>query len=256
MVSIIYANNEIGTINPIKKIGAKIRNDREAGKRQFPIFHTDACQALGAVEVDVQKINVDAMTINASKIYGPKGVGALYLRRGLKTEPLQFGGSQEGRRRPGTENVIGIVGFGEAVAIAEARREVDSEIQTELRDYFIGEVLKRIAKTRLNGHRTERLPNNINISFMDVEGEALLLYLDAKGIFAATGSACTSASLDPSHVILALGLPFEVAHGSLRFTLGRSTTKEDVDYALQVLPELVEKLRKISPVSVDPKYYV
>lgn len=255
LVTIMYANNEIGVIQDIAKIGAAIRKHRAQEGGAYPLFHTDACQAVGALEVDVQKLNVDLMTINASKIYGPKGVGALYVKRGIKLQSLQFGGAQERGVRPGTENVIGVVGLGAAIEIADAERVEESARQAELRDYAIEELQKRITKTRLNGHPTKRLLNNINMSFMDIEGEALLLYLDAKGVRASTGSACTSASLDPSHVILALGLPYEVAHGSLRFTLGRSTTKEDIDYLLEVLPPLVEKLRKISPVNVDEKYY-
>lgn len=255
LVTVMLANNEIGTIAPVREIGSLIRKNREARKSIYPFFHTDACQAVGAIEVDVQKLNVDLMTVNSSKIYGPKGVGALYARRGIKIAPLMFGGAQEKGIRPGTENVAGIVGFGEAITIANQERDEQSARLAPLRDYLIEGILKSIPKTRLNGHPTQRLPNNVNISVMDIEGEALLLYLDAKGVYASTGSACTSATLDPSHVILALGLPYEVAHGSLRFTLGRSTTKEDLDYVLEVLPPLVAKLRAISPVNVDPKYF-
>ena len=255
LVSIMTANNEIGTIHPIDDIGRAILKHREEKKTAFPLFHSDACQALGALPVDVTRMHVDLLSINASKIYGPKGVGALFVKRGVKIAHLHFGGSQESGKRPGTENVIGIIGFGKAIEVAESLREQESARLTILRDDLIARILKDIPKTRLNGHPSERLPNNVNISFMDIEGEALLLYLDAKGIYAATGSACTSASLDPSHVILALGLPYEVAHGSLRFTLGRSTTQEDIDYVLSVLPPLVERLRKISPVHVDEKYY-
>lgn len=253
LVSIIYANNEIGTINPITEIGKQIQKHRQD---KFPVFHTDACQAVGALNINVEKLHVDLMTVNSSKIYGPKGIGALFVKRGLKLQPLQFGGHQEKRVRSGTENVAGIVGFATAFALALAQVEKEVERLSGLRDYFIAEIKKRIPKVRLNGHPTERLPNNINLSFMDIEGESLLLYLDAKGIFASSGSACTSASLDPSHVILALGLPYEVAHGSIRFSLGRATTKKDLDYALDVLPEVVEKLRAISPVHVDEKYFL
>lgn len=256
LVTIMLANNEIGTIAPIREIGSLIRKNREARKSVYPYFHTDACQAVGALEVDIQKLNVDLMTVNSSKIYGPKGVGALYARRGIKIAPLMFGGAQERGIRPGTENVAGIIGFGEAITIAEANRDEYSNNLTPLRDYLIAGISKAVPRTRLNGHITKRLPNNVNISVMDIEGEALLLYLDAKGIYAATGSACTSATLDPSHVILALGMPYEVAHGSLRFTLGRETTKEDLDYVLEVLPALVAKLRAISPVHVDEKYFL
>ncbi|PIX62161.1 cysteine desulfurase NifS [Candidatus Uhrbacteria bacterium CG_4_9_14_0_2_um_filter_41_50] len=252
LISIIYANNEIGTVNPISEIGKQIQKNRTGN---FPAFHTDACQAAGALELNQEKLHVDLMTVNASKIYGPKGNGALFVKRGLKLQPLQFGGHQERRVRPGTENVAGIIGFTEALRIADQQKDEESKRLIKLRDYFICEVQKLIPKTRLNGHPTERLPNNINISFMDIEGEALTLYLDAKGIYVSTGSACTSASLDPSHVIVGLSLPYEVAHGSIRFSLGRSTTKKDLDYVLEFLPELVEKLRKISPVSVDAKYF-
>ncbi len=253
LVSIIFANNEIGTVNPIAEIGNAIRKWK--GDKQYPYFHTDACQALGDQEMRVDALHVDLLTINASKIYGPKGVGALFVRRGVKMQPLQFGGSQEMGRRPGTENIIGIVGFGEAARIANEEREGYVEQIRSLRDELIERIQKEIPKTRLNGSKDHRLANNVNISIMDIEGEALLLHLDAAGIYASTGSACTSASLDPSHVILALGLPYEVAHGSIRFTLGKSTTREDIDYVMHHLPGIVEKLRKISPVSVDPKYY-
>ncbi len=255
LVTIMYANNEIGVIQDIAEIGNRIQKLREESKARYPLFHTDACQAVGTLEIDVNKLHVDLMTVNSSKIYGPKGVGALYVHRGIKLQSLQFGGAQERGIRPGTENVIGIIGFGAAIEIANAERDQYNESLTPLRDYCIEQILKTIPKTRLNGHPSKRLANNVNISFMDIEGEALLLYLDAAGIYASTGSACTSASLDPSHVILALGLPYEVAHGSLRFTLGRSTTKEDIDYLLETLPPLVEKLRSISPVRVDEKYF-
>ncbi|MEK7105386.1 MAG: aminotransferase class V-fold PLP-dependent enzyme, partial [Patescibacteria group bacterium] len=199
--------------------------------------------------------HVDLLTFNGSKIYGPKGVGALYVKRGIKLTPLIFGGAQEKGIRPGTENVAGIVGLAKALQIAEVEKASEAARLIPLREKLIKGILETIPKTRLNGHATERLPNNVNISIMDLEGEALLLYLDAQGVYASTGSACTSASLDPSHVILALGMPYEVAHGSIRFTLGRSTTAEDIDYVLEVLPPLVEKLRAMSPVRVDEKYY-
>lgn len=256
LVTLMYANNEIGTIHPIGEIGTAIEKYKQANKTNLPVFHTDACQAPGSLPLSVAKLHVDMMTLNGSKMYGPKGVGLLYLRRGLKLQSLIFGGSQERSVRPGTENVAGIIGMAEALQIAESEREDYTTRLSGLRDALIAGIQERIQKTRLNGHKTERLPNNVNISFMDIEGEALLLYLDAKGIFASTGSACTSKSLDPSHVILALGMPYEVAHGSIRFTLGRSTTKEDIDYVLEELPPLVAKLRAISPVNVDPKYYV
>ena len=256
LVSVMYANNEIGTIQPIAEIGNVIQKHRQKTKTSFPVFHTDACQAGGALDMNIEKLHVDMLTLNGSKIYGPKGVGLLYLRRGIKLQPLQFGGAQERGLRPGTENIAGIIGLAKALELAQGECVKESQRLIPLRDKLIAGVLESIPKTRLNGHATERLPNNANISVMDIEGEALLLYIDAHGIYASTGSACTSASLDPSHVVLALGLPYEVAHGSLRFSLGHATTEEDIDYVLKTLPPLVEKLRSISPVNVDEKYYV
>ena len=256
LVSIMYANNEIGTIEPIAQIGNVIQKWREVHKRPVLKFHTDACQTTGYLDLDVEKLHVDMFTLNGSKMYGPKGIGLLYVKRGIKLEPLQFGGSQERALRPGTENIAGIIGMATALELAQADREQETQRLIPLRDRLIEGIRSSIPKTRLNGHPTTRLPNNVNISIMDIEGEALILYLDAQGVYASTGSACTSASLDPSHVILALGLPYEVAHGSLRLTLGRSTTQEDVDYVIEVLPSLVEKLRSISPVHVDEKYFV
>jgi len=255
LVSIIYANNEIGVIQPISEIGNIIEKHRRDNQSEYPILHTDACQAAGALEIDVRKIHVDMMTLNGSKIYGPKGVGLLYKRRELKLESLMYGGGQESGVRPGTENIAGIIGLAKALEIAINEQGTESERLIELRDKLIVGIKDKISKVRLNGHATERLPNNVNLSIGDIEGEALLLYLDAQGIYCSTGSACTSASLDPSHVLLALGLPAEVAHSSLRLTLGRSTTEEDIDYVLEVLPGVVEKLRKISPVKVDDKYF-
>jgi cysteine desulfurase len=256
LVSIMYANNEIGTIEPIAQIGKMIEKYRQEHKRPQLVFHTDACQATGYLDMDVSRLHVDLLTLNGSKMYGPKGVGLLYARRGLKFQPLQFGGSQERGIRPGTENVAGIIGLATAFELAQSHREVESQRLAPLRDTLIERLRRVVPKTRLNGHATQRLPNNVNMSFMDVEGEALLLYLDAHGVYASTGSACTSASLDPSHVILSLGLPYEVAHGSLRFTLGRSTTIDDIEYVVETLPSLVKKLRSISPVRVDEKYFL
>lgn len=255
LVSIMQANNEIGTVQPIRDIGNVIQKMRKSESAAYPLFHTDACQAAGALNINVSELHVDLMTLNGGKIHGPKGVGMLYVKRGVKIEPLQFGGSQEKAIRPGTENVAGIIGFAKALEIAQKEKDARNETIASLRDYLIEGALTRIPKTRLNGHKQHRLPNNVNISFLDIEGEALLLYLDAKGVFASTGSACTSASLDPSHVILALGMPYEVAHGSIRFSLSHETTKKDIDYVLEVLPPLVEKLRSISPVNVDEKHY-
>ncbi len=256
LVSVMYANNEIGTIEPIAEIGNVVQKFRQEQKRTWPVFHTDACQGTGFLDVNVEKLHVDLLTLNGSKMYGPKGVGILYVKRGVKLQPIVFGGPQEKGWRPGTENVAAIVGLAQALELAQGDRERESARLLPLRDKLIQGILTRIPKTRLNGHPTDRLPNNVNISFMDIEGEALLLYLDAVGVYASTGSACTSLSLDPSHVILALGYPYEVAHGSMRFSLGHATTEADIDYVLQTLPPLVEKLRSISPVRVDEKYYV
>lgn len=255
LVSIMYANNEIGTIEPIEEIGKIIKETREERKKtvnQTPIFfHTDACQAAGALNTDVHTLGVDLLAMNGSKIYGPKGVGCLYLRRGVRLKPLIYGGGQEQNLRSGTENVPGIFGFAQAFSIAHAEQKQENARLVTLRDYFIREIMARVPKVVLNGHPIQRLPNNINISVLDIEGEAVVLYLDAEGISISTGSACTSVTLDPSHVILAIGRPYEYAHGSLRFTLGRRTTKEDLDYVLQVFPSIVEKLRKISPIRME-----
>jgi cysteine desulfurase len=248
LISVMLANNEIGTIQPISEIGNWIQKTR--GAKQYPVFHTDACQAAGALELSVEKLHVDLMTINGSKIYGPKGTGALYIHHGLRLQPLQFGGAQERGLRPGTENVAGIIGLAVALELAQKEKNKESERLIILRDKLISEILKNIPKTQLNGHSKNRLPNNVNISFLDIEGEALLLYLDAQGVCASTGSACASASLDPSHVILAIGRSPEEAHGAMRFTLGHSTTEKDIDYVLKVLPPLVEKLRMFSSMSV------
>jgi cysteine desulfurase len=254
LISIMYANNEIGTIEPIKAITKVIREWKQANGRKPndpPFFHMDACQAAGALSLNVQHLGVDLLTVNGSKIYGPKGTGCLYVRRGVRIEPLVYGGGQEQRLRSGTENVAGVVGFAAALELADAARETEGKRLSELRDRLIAGIMERVPKVVLNGHPIERLPNNVNVSILDIEGEAMLLYLDAKGISAATGSACDSQSLEPSHVILAIGRPYEYAHASIRFTLGRSTTEEDIAYVLDVLPEIVEKLRKISPVKLE-----
>ncbi len=254
-VSVMLANNEIGTIQPVAEIGREILRMKKNGSAPSVLFHTDACQAAPYLPLSVEKLHVDLLTINAAKIYGPKGVGALYVKRGTKLRPIVFGGSQEKMLRAGTENVAAIVGFARAIEIAVARRDEDTSRLFALSERLADSIVTTIPRTRRNGDAVNRLPGHVNISFMDVEGEALLLYLDAVGIFASTGSACTSASLDPSHVILALGVPYEVAHGSLRFSLGRDTTDEDIDRVLEALPPLVEKLRAISPVHVDVKYF-
>ncbi len=255
LVSIMYANNEIGTVEPISEIGNAIEKYRRDNKTEWPVFHTDACQAAGALELNVPKLHVDMLTCNGSKIYGPKGIGLLFKRRELKLEPLTFGGGQEMGLRPGTENVAGVIGLAEALKIAEEERKKESARLIALREKLIAGIRDKIEGVRLNGSAIDRLPNNVNISFKDIEGEALLLYLDAKGIYCSTGSACTSASLDPSHVIMALGLPAEVAHSAMRFSLGRKTTEDDIDYLLSELPPLVEKIRKISAVKIDKKYF-
>lgn len=266
LVSVMYANNEIGTIEPIAEIAKVVRDFRKQmanGKEQkvvnplsstistLPLFMTDACQAAGALDMDVQKLGVDLLAFNGSKLYGPKGVGVLYIKKGVRIKPLIYGGGQENNLRSGTENVPGIIGFAKAFEFAQEEREKENARLVGLRDYLTGRLLKEIPKTVLNGHPEKRLPNNINTSVLDIEGEAVVLYLDAKGIYISTGSACTSTTLDPSHVILALGQPYEYAHGSLRFTLGKRTTKEDLDYFMEVFPEIVEKLRRISPVRME-----
>ena len=241
LITIMYANNEIGTIQPIKEI-AKI------AKKHKVIFHTDACQAGGILDIDVQDLCVDLMTLNGSKIYGMKGTGLLYRRSGLKLEPLMHGGGHEFGLRAGTENIPGIVALATALKLGQAERKNEAKRLTELRDYLINNILKNIPETFLNGHPKKRLPNNANISFLNVEGEAMALMLDHEGIYISSGSACTSQSLKPSHVILALGLPYEASHGAIRFSLGKRTTKEDIDYLLKKLPKIVERLRSMSPV--------
>ncbi len=254
LVSIMMANNEIGTIEPIAEIGRAILSWRKEHKTTYPLFHTDACQAAGYLELDVERLHVDLLTLNASKIYGPKGIGILYVRRGVKLAPLIIGGGQERNLRSGTENVPGVVGLAKALALVQADRGAEGARLTALRDRLT-EGLLTIPKTILNGHPTERLPNSVNVSFLDIEGEAAVLYLDAEGIMTSTGSACASTSLDPSHVILATGLSYEAAHGSIRFTLGHATTKEDVEFVIEKMPAIVERLRMMSPVNMDMKYF-
>lgn len=245
LVSVMYANNEIGTIQPIKEISKIIENS----KPTKPILHTDACQAAGFLDLDVKKTGVDMLTLNAGKIYGPKGVGILYARKGIKLDPLFYGGGQEFGLRAGTENLAGAVGLAKALELAQKNKEKESERLLKLRDYLKERIAVEIPKIKFNGSFDEnlRLPNNLNVSILDVEGESLVLYLDNTGICVSSGSACTSKSLEPSHVILALGEPHEVAHSSLRFSLGHDTTKEDIDYTINVLKEVVGKLRAISP---------
>ena len=240
LISVIHANNEVGTIEPIGEIG-KIA--KEAGI----CFHTDAVQTVGHIPVNVDKLGVDLLSISAHKVYGPKGVGALYIKKGTRLVPLMHGGEQEKRHRAGTENVPAIVGLGKAVELAGQEMDKETERLTCLRDKLIKGLLERIDHIRLNGHPLKRLPNNVNVSVDFVEGESMLLNLDLEGICASTGSACSSSSLEPSHILLALGLPPEQAHSSLRFTLGRENTEEDIERVLEVLPRIVAKLRAMSP---------
>ena len=246
LVSIMCANNETGTIQPIKEISQIIKKFR--GGNLLPAFHVDACQAAGALNLKINNLGVDLLTLNGSKIYGPKGVGCLYVNKNYKIEPLIVGGSQEMGLRAGTENAALIVGFAEALKLADKLRKNEGQRLKKLRDYFIKKVLKTIPHSWLNGHPQKRLPNNINISFSGLEGESLVLKLDQYGVAASTGSACTSSELTPSHVLLALGLSEDLAHGSLRITLGRKTIKKDLNYVLNILPKIIEQLRKISAV--------
>ena len=240
LISIMTANNEIGTIQPIKEIGS-IARERNI------IFHTDAVQAIGSMDIDVKDMNIDLLSLSAHKFHGPKGVGALYIRKGIKVQQLIHGGAQERNRRAGTENLPAIVGLGKAIELAVKGMPVRNARIQSLRDRLIEGIIPSVANTRLNGHAVQRLPGNVNFSFEFIEGEALLLSLDIKGIAGSSGSACTSGSLDPSHVLLAIGLSHEVAHGSLRLTLGEENTEEEVDYVLEVLPQVVQRLREMSP---------
>lgn len=244
LISIMFANNEIGTIEPIREIG-KIAHEHGI------IFHTDAVQAYGHLPIRVDEMYIDILSASGHKIGGPKGVGIMYLRDTVRIGAFIHGGAQERGRRAGTHNTPGIVGFGKATEIAEDRMAANIRKETELRDYLIRRVLEEIPYTRLNGHRTNRLPNNANFSFRFVEGESLLILLDQKGICASSGSACTSGSLDPSHVLLAIGLPHEIAHGSLRLTLSAETTKEEIDYVVEELKAMIERLRSMSPLYED-----
>ena len=244
LISVMFANNEIGTIQPIKEIG-------EIAKANGILFHTDAVQAFGQVPINVDELNIDMLSSSGHKLNGPKGIGFLYIRKGIKMRSFVHGGGQERKRRAGTENIPAIVGYGAAVerAISTMKERTDKEI--ELRDYLIDRVLKEVPYTRLNGHRTDRLPNNANFSFQFIEGESLLIMLDMEGICGSSGSACTSGSLDPSHVLLAIGLPHEIAHGSLRLTLSDETTKEDIDFVVEKVKEIVARLRDMSPLYED-----
>ncbi|MBQ8940795.1 MAG: cysteine desulfurase NifS [Firmicutes bacterium] len=240
LVSIMFANNEIGTIEPIKEIGAVCR---EAGV----LFHTDAVQAVAHVPIDVQDMNIDMLSMSGHKFYGPKGIGAMYIRKGIKIPSFIHGGAQERKRRAGTENVPGIVGIGKAIELAVSELDTEMPRLIALRTKLINGILDKVPYARLNGHPENRLPGNVNISFEYIEGESILLLLDMNEICASSGSACTSGSLDPSHVLLAIGLPHEKAHGSLRLTMGHFTTEEEVDFVLEKLPPIVERLREMSP---------
>ncbi len=240
LISIMFANNEIGTIQPIREIG-------EIAKERNILFHTDAVQAIGNIRIDVKELNIDLLSMSAHKFHGPKGIGALYIRQGVKIDSLIAGGGQERGRRAGTENVPGIVGMGKAIELAYSNFDEHNKKLITLRDSLIEKIENNIKYVRLNGHRTKRLPGNVNFCFEFIEGESLLLSLDMVGIAASSGSACTSGALDPSHVLMAIGLPHEIAHGSLRLTLGEFNTEEEVDYVVENLVTIVERLRNMSP---------
>ncbi len=244
LISVMYANNEIGTIQPIKEIG-QIAHDHKI------LFHTDAVQAFGQVPINVDECHIDMLSASGHKLNGPKGIGFLYIRKGVKIRSFIHGGAQERKRRAGTENVPGIIGLGTAVSRAVKSMEGRTSYEKELRDYLIERVMAEIPYTKLNGHKTDRLPNNANFSFRFIEGESMLIMLDMKGICGSSGSACTSGSLDPSHVLLAIGLPHEIAHGSLRLTLNEEITKDDIDYVVDNLKEIVARLRSMSPLYED-----
>lgn len=244
LISVMFANNEIGTIEPIAELG-------EIAHEHGIIFHTDAVQAYTQVPIDVEKMHIDLLSASGHKLNGPKGIGFLYIRQGLKLKSFIHGGAQERKRRAGTENVPGIVGLGKAVEIAMETMEERTAKESALRDYLIARIEEEIPFAKLNGHRVKRLPNNVNFCFRFIEGESMLIMLDMAGICGSSGSACTSGSLDPSHVLLAIGLPHEIAHGSLRLTLGDENTKEQVDYVVDHLKEIVAKLRAMSPLYED-----
>lgn len=244
LISVMAANNEIGSLMPVKEIGM-------IAKEHGILFHTDAVQAFGQIPLDVEECNIDMLSSSAHKINGPKGIGCLYIRKGLKLRSFIHGGAQERKRRAGTENVPGIVGYGKAAELAMTTMEERTAREREVRDYMIEKIKKEVPYCKLNGHPVLRLPNNVNFSFQFIEGESLLIMLDMEGICASSGSACTSGSLDPSHVLLAIGLPHEIAHGSLRLTIGEETTKEDVDFVVGKIKGIVERLRNMSPLYED-----
>ncbi len=240
LVSVMYANNETGTIQDIAAL-AEVAHEKGA------LFHTDAVQAIGKIPVDVKKLGVDMLSLTGHKIYGPKGAGALYIRQGVKIAPLFFGGSHEKKRRPGTENVAGIIGLAKALEVAQKREDEDYRYHTELADYFIDKIIEKIPDVALNGPRQNRVPPTVNISFRGVEGESIVLALDLEGIAVSSGSACTAGATEPSHVLTAMGIPPELAQGAIRFSMGRTTTKEQLDYVLEKLPPIIERLRAMSP---------
>lgn len=244
LITIMFANNEIGTIQPVEEIG-------RLAKEHGILFHTDAVQAYGHLPINVDECHIDMMSASGHKINGPKGIGFLYIRTGVKIRSFVHGGAQERKRRAGTENVTGIVGLGKAAEIAMETMEARRKHESELRDYLIEQVMKEVPYTRLNGHRTNRLPNNVNFAFQFIEGESLLIMLDNKGICGSSGSACTSGSLDPSHVLLAIGLPHEIAHGSLRLTMSEENTKEEMDFVVESIKAIVDRLRNMSPLYED-----
>ncbi len=246
LITIMFANNEIGTIQPIKEIGSIARENKI-------YFHTDAVQAIGNIKINVDDLNIDLLSMSAHKLYGPKGVGALYIRQGVKIHPHIHGGAQEKNRRAGTENVPASVGFGKAIELAYETLDVHNKNLIRLRDKLIRDIREKIDYVKLNGHPENRLPGNVNFSFEFIEGESLLLSLDMVGIAASSGSACTSGSLDPSHVLLAIGLPHEIAHGSLRLTLGDFNTEEELDYVVENLVKIVDRLRQMSPLYENVK---
>lgn len=247
LISVMYANNEIGTINPIAEIGRELLKYRKTNKTQWPYFHTDACQATGTLDLHTERLHVDLMTINGSKMYGPKGVGALFVRRGVPIEPIMFGGGQENALRSGTENVPAIIGFAKALQLVQKNFNKDADRQAKLRDYFWQQINQKIPNVKLNGPELgeNRLANNLNVQFSGLEGETLVLYLDAYGIICATGSACATDSDDASHVLTACGLKLSEANASVRFTLGKSTTKKDIDTVMKYLPGIVKEIREM-----------
>ncbi len=244
LISVMFANNEIGTVQPIREIG-------QIAHEQGILFHTDAVQAFGQLPINVDECHIDMLSASGHKLNGPKGIGFLYIRKGVKIRSFVHGGAQERKRRAGTENIPAIVGLGEAAKLAAQSMAERTAKEAQLRDYLIGRVLKEVPYTRLNGDRVKRLPNNANFSFQFIEGESLLIMLDMEGICGSSGSACTSGSLDPSHVLLAIGLPHEIAHGSLRLTLSEETTKEDLDFVVETIKKIVERLRSMSPLYED-----